>query len=354
VRTAADFGRLARGTGARLEGLEPVVLPDGTEVLSARYSYADPWAAPRLLKRFADDDAHDPLVHAWSRAILAATARARGEDLAGPELSPELERAYARAIHKNVQRQIKFLPEPLETFQSARTTMALGAGDCDCHARLVYSLARSGGLPARMRFFELDDQPVHVVDAIGPDLAWAETTLDARFGEHPHAALRRLSAAGRRRRRPDLRGLAGLMPAHALGMPASAGNAHDTAVALQTRLQDLFLATALAIEKCPGLTVADDARWSSLAIRVVAFNSEDPDGVDAAEGQALAGELAAWGDTLRAAGCAAPVPAPLPTQNQPPPTPSPWPGVVKTVAFTGAAAALAFAGVRLAEGRGAA
>ena len=94
-----------------------------------------------------------------------------------------------------MQTYVKFVHEPVETFQSARVTMQTGAGDCDDHARLLYALAVAGNLPAKLVFFEQDDQPVHVVaqleDADGT-WQWAETTIDAAYGEEPHDALARL------------------------------------------------------------------------------------------------------------------------------------------------------------------
>ena len=63
------------------------------------------------------------------------------------------------------------------------------------HARLLYALAVAGNRGAKLVFFEEDGQPVHVVamleDADG-SWQWAETTIDAEYGEQPHDALARL------------------------------------------------------------------------------------------------------------------------------------------------------------------
>lgn len=297
MRTAGDLRRAAAGTGARLEQVERVRMPGGRSTLAARFSYADPWAAARLLKNLSDEDATDPVVHAWSRAILAATAAARGERLGSPELSEGLERAYARAIHRNVQRHIKFTPEPGETFQSARETMELGAGDCDCHARLVYALGRAGGLRAALGFFDVDGEPVHVAAKLGPRLEWAETTIPARFGEHPHAALRRLKASGRRRRaRTDIGAI--------YGLGFSTGSTHDDVVALQAQLAKQQTDISAAVVGCSRLDASTKNEWYALARRVVPWVSMDPDDTTLADGAALGKEMNAYGLKLQAAGCA--------------------------------------------------
>jgi len=199
VRTSADLVRAAKRAGLRVASVESVPSLDGSgaEVISSRMVFDDPWAAARLLFELAREDAADPVVRGWALQILRATADAIGEP-PGPTLSPELRDAFAEAIHANVQQQIRFVHEPKETFQSARQTMAAGAGDCDDHARLVYALARAGGLSARLIFLEEEGQPVHVVAKLGTSTGyrWAETTIPADFGEDPLHALARLQPAG--------------------------------------------------------------------------------------------------------------------------------------------------------------
>lgn len=99
------------------------------------------------------------------------------------------------------------------------------------------------------------------------------------------------------------------------------GSTRDDVVALQTRLKDLALATALAVESCKTLDAPSMAQWTGLSQRVLKFVSTEPGSIDSAardQGLALGAELAAWGDKLRAAGCAAPIPAPLPIPAPPP------------------------------------
>lgn len=175
MRTRADLARAAQLAGAVLVDAVPVRRRDGSVVLSGSYEFEDPWAAARLLCILSDEDASDPMVAAWARSIARQCSTAAQFD---------------EAIHANVKAHVRFDEEEGERFQSASTTMIEGVGDCDCHARLVHALARSQRRPAALRFFERDGEPVHVVDAI--DGQWAETTIDAAFGEHPHAAYQRL------------------------------------------------------------------------------------------------------------------------------------------------------------------
>jgi len=76
-------------------------------------------------------------------------------------------------------------------------TLASGSGDCDDHARPVFALALAGGLPAAIAFLHHGGpsaQPTHAVAqlGLGGRLRWAETTIDAAFGEHPLDAAIRL------------------------------------------------------------------------------------------------------------------------------------------------------------------
>jgi hypothetical protein len=217
VRTEIELRKAAADHGLRVEWVEmaPIAPGSSEQVLTSKMTFEDPWAAAKFLLRSAKEDASDPIVRGWSLAILRHTAEQLGEDLSGSTVSPRLLDAYALELHHNVQRQIKFIHEPKETFQSARTTMRLRAGDCDDHARLLYALARAGNVRAKMVFFEVDDQPVHVVDMLRNSRGWrwAETTFAARFGENPYNALARIKPS--RGNHP----LAGLAGARDMGSP---------------------------------------------------------------------------------------------------------------------------------------
>jgi hypothetical protein len=188
IRTAEDLERAAAAAGAVLLSTEMVRLRDGSWTISGRFGFDDPWAAARLLCILREEDRDDPDVQAWARLIWDETARAHGIDPRDPRVAD----AFLEAVHENVKHWIAFAPEEGEQFQSARTTMIEGVGDCDCHAGLVHALVRAASLPSEIRFFEQDDEPVHAVAAIGALGHWAETTIDADYGEHPQAAYQRL------------------------------------------------------------------------------------------------------------------------------------------------------------------
>jgi hypothetical protein len=196
MRSASELREAGARAGLVLEELAPLVLPGGQSTLAGRFTFEDPWAAADLLADLSEEDASDPAVRAWALALLRAAALASGYAMGGPAIPPALADAFLRTVHANVQGQIRFVREKRETFQAAPVTMALGAGDCDDHARLVHALVRSVLLPSRLYFYAKDEQPVHVVARVGLPRQWAETTIPAEFGEEPFAAYRRLVAAG--------------------------------------------------------------------------------------------------------------------------------------------------------------
>ena len=122
--------------------------------------------------------------------------------------------AFAQAVQELVRATARFIREARETFQHTLYTLTHRAGDCDDHARAVVALARAGGLRAVVRGVRNHRGAVaHVAPMIsdGRGWHWAETTVDARFGEHPRAAARRLGVGQDRpdiwaeRRRPKAR-----------------------------------------------------------------------------------------------------------------------------------------------------
>ena len=290
MRTEADLRAAAeRAGGIDLVGTELVPLGDGSSALASVMRFSDPWAAARLLCELSEEDAGDPVVRAWSLAILRATADAIGER-AGPTISPALHDAFARALHDNVQSQILFVHEPEETFQSARTTMAVGAGDCDDHARLLYALARAGGIAANLVFFEEpadgsglpsvllggadDTQPVHVVallrDSDGT-WQWAETTIAADYGEEPHDAYVRLGGSA-----PSGNPFASPAAAAGLGF---LGLDFVTPADVQTRKSELdAMMSSLDddVTRCAALGAATVSSWNEFLAGWRGFYSEAP------------------------------------------------------------------------------
>jgi hypothetical protein len=159
-------------TGPRVIG--SVMCPDG-------------WGAARMLLAAAAEDAQ------------TAGARDLALELRAGAPSDE---AFARAVFDHVRAGVAFVREPGEVFGSSSYTLALGGGDCDDHARIVYALLRAGGLPARLAFLFKSRRagPSHVVAQAyaGGAWRWLETTIAARFDEHPIAAARRLGLLGAR------------------------------------------------------------------------------------------------------------------------------------------------------------
>lgn len=145
---------------------------------------ANGWQAAKLLVELCKQDARDPMLR-----DLAHQLRQRGGGS---------DRGFAEMLCEYVQDNIAFVREQGEIFQGPAYTLAARAGDCDDHVRIVYGVARAGGLPARLAFLAKKGAPgpAHVVAQIGlPEgWTWAETTIAAYFGEHPIDAAKRVGA----------------------------------------------------------------------------------------------------------------------------------------------------------------
>jgi hypothetical protein len=145
-----------------------------------------PLTTAALLQGLAEEDAAvDPIDPGLVLSIRSAGANA------------------ARAAHAWVLANVRFREELTETFQSPRATFELGDGDCDDSARALAGLARAAGVPARLVFFLQRGSPIHVCAQLWyrRRWCWAETTLPAKFGEHPFDCLARIGM-----HRPDIDG----------------------------------------------------------------------------------------------------------------------------------------------------
>lgn len=208
VRRAAFRG------GCKVRSLTLGETLDGRRAIG-RVDCPDGWAAARMLVAAAEEDARTP--------------NARDLALALRRVAPDDE-SFARAVHAFVKSRVAFVREAGEVFQGAAYTLASAGGDCDDHARVVYAIATAGGLPAVMAFLHHggpDAQPTHAVVQLGPHgrWQWAETTIDAHFGEHPLAAAQRL---GLLKARGDLAREVLVMKASDLPpVPAGFDDAHD-------------------------------------------------------------------------------------------------------------------------------
>lgn len=146
----------------------------------------DGWMAARLLLALAIEDSRTP-----GARNLALTLRR--------EASTDEE--FARVVHAFVKDNVDFVREAGEVFQGAAYTLEMGAGDCDDHFRLVYALAVAGGLKGQLGILHKPNMPPsHAVALLCPDstCAWAETTVDAAYGEHPVDAAIRLGLVNAR------------------------------------------------------------------------------------------------------------------------------------------------------------
>lgn len=178
--TPAEEARAVRIASARARCRVNAMAVRNTHVgprAAGHVTCADGWSAARLLLALAVEDAK------------TAGARDLALEIRGEAASDD---AFARAVHRYVLENVRFVREPGEVFTGSSYTIAAGSGDCDDHARVVYAILRAGGLPARMAFLYKKGArgPSHVVvqAAIGGAWQWLETTIPAAFGEHPYAA----------------------------------------------------------------------------------------------------------------------------------------------------------------------
>lgn len=162
--------------------------PHDGEQIRFRVLCRDGWGAARLLLALSEEDA------------TTDGARAIASELRAKYSTDD---QLARAIQEWVRRRVRFAREKGEIFQTGGHTIRLGVGDCDDHARLVYAIARAAGLHVAMAFLHNGAGPTHVTAILcaSGTCSWTETTVAARFGEHPNDAARRL---GLLRQRTDI------------------------------------------------------------------------------------------------------------------------------------------------------
>ena len=292
----------------------------------------------------------------------------------------------AQTLLTYVKKNVRYRPDPdnMEFVQSPFVTlcvpgaqMCIPIEDCDGLCVALGSLMGAYGIPVRImkQTFGDDAEEEHVLIVFKTDdgkwlpadpsapldrgVGWmakdsSHLIVDPLDPQGTGTAASEFVAIGSLKSKFELtlsQGIEGnLLPPKQILKALGSSSTHDQAVALQTRLSDLSLATALAIEECCSsfrtpatattppsgcvskLTDLQQAQWSDLAQRILTFVSADPDTVDLALGATLSQELVGWGDILRAAGCSAPIPAPIPV---PAPAPSggetsnPWPEVAK-------------------------
>jgi transglutaminase-like putative cysteine protease len=136
----------------------------------------------RRLRGMIDDGANDPLVHELAAHIIAPID---ARDAAGE----------AAMLLSWVQTKIRYTPERVETFQSARYTLEHGFGDCDDLVVVLGALLESIVIPTQLEVLGWTEDGVfdcrHIFLRVGlPPRApteWvaAEPTLPVPFGWEP-------------------------------------------------------------------------------------------------------------------------------------------------------------------------
>ena len=185
---AAIMREAARRAGFALTSVEPVTHEDGSHAFTRLQVDTDTnEGAIALLSELAQLYAQKPEVLRLAAYLAAYATNTRPDGYSREE-------AIACAIHAYVQRNVRFTMEDDETFRSPVMTINCAEGDCDDHALTVASLARAAGLTARLLPMRSGGDITHVVAQVEHDGAWhyAETTLPARYDEHPLDAVRRL------------------------------------------------------------------------------------------------------------------------------------------------------------------
>lgn len=243
---------------------------------------------------------------------------------------------------------VEMVQEPHITLCVPGASMCIPVEDCDGLTVALGSLMGAYGIPVRImkQTFSDDSDEEHVLVIFQTDegswlAADPSAPVSAGVGFKASAAkeviIDPLDPGGSGTQVAEFVGIgkairfdfapAGLPPKR---VGVGIGTVRDEVVAMQTRLEDLALATALAVEACHSASI-DDAAWTNMSQRVLAYVSADPGTIQVSDGEALAQELYMWGNTLQASGCQRPVPAPLPVMA-PPPVPSSsseWSSVAK-------------------------
>lgn len=174
----AETSRVARSAGCRV--LEQVDLYDGNTAFEIDCrTHAN---KVRMLSALADLDAELPDVRRLAENV---TAGLRTDD------------ERATALHSYVKSRVAFVREKRETFSPTLRTLEIGQGDCDDSARALMALVRALDIPCRLETLPeraTGKVPLHVAAQVqlGGAWEWLETSIDARAGEHPIRAARRL------------------------------------------------------------------------------------------------------------------------------------------------------------------
>ncbi len=176
--------RVATRAGCRVVSRSRLDMGDGSAMPVLELDCTDNAKAIRFLNEAASHDTADPEVRDLALRLLKAHRE-----------------AFPKAVHAFVKTIVRFVREQNETFQHTKYTLRRRAGDCDDHARCVAALVLAGGGKAKIvGVRNARGELTHVAPAVFDRGAWrwAETTVDAKYGEHPRAAAKRLGIAKQR------------------------------------------------------------------------------------------------------------------------------------------------------------
>ena len=184
--TAEELEHVAECAGCRVLAKARLELGEGESLPVLELDCGDNRNAIRFLNNKAVRDAADPEIRDLALRLLGAH----------PDALAPAAQAFVKCV-------VRFVREGVETFQHPKYTLRRRAGDCDDHARCVVAIILAAGGQARIvgvpnsagRVAHVAPQAMH-----RGQWQWAETTVDAAFGEHPRLAARRLGL----QRRPDV------------------------------------------------------------------------------------------------------------------------------------------------------
>lgn len=131
-----------------------------------------------LLDELADYDARCPEV----RALAERIAQAAGGDAM----------RTAAGIHRLVQGRVRHIHEAGEVFTHTMRTLEVGRGDCDDTARAIVAMLRAMGIRAHLTTIGNPPRHVYAEAEIEGRRFPLEATINARPGEHPIDAAKRL------------------------------------------------------------------------------------------------------------------------------------------------------------------
>lgn len=112
-----------------------------------------------MIAQRIDESAQDP----WIRSVALELVRGT------PQHGPEMEEAEVQRIFWFVKNNIEYRGDPRDRdlYASARRTLTVRGGDCDCHSVLVDSLLTNLGYLVGAKVISPDNQAWHIYPVVG-------------------------------------------------------------------------------------------------------------------------------------------------------------------------------------------